>query len=196
MTEQTAEEIEDRLWAEIDKGRFGMLGLVGQSMHFQPMTAFTERPEGKIWFFTYRDSDLARKVGDGAKAMFVVQSKDQDMQACVGGLLTQDHDVDRIETFWGPMIAAWFPEGREDPRLTLLRFDCSDAATWTSSGLSPGCSRRVCDSLSDALLSWIACLLKWSSSWSVRSRDSSAGTRSKGTAKRPMTSSKDPPASS
>jgi general stress protein 26 len=130
VTELTTEEIEDRLWAEIDKGRFGMLGLVGQSMHFQPMTAFTEKTEGKIWFFTYKDSDLARKIGDRAKAMFVVQSKDQDMQACVGGVLSIDHDVDRIEEFWGPMIAAWFPEGKEDPRLTLLRLDCSDAQVW------------------------------------------------------------------
>ena len=126
----SSDEIEDRLWAEIDKSRFGMLGLIGQGMHVQPMTAFAEKPEGKIWFFTYRDTDLARRAGDGSRAMFIVQSKDQSLQACVGGLLSQDRDPDRIEKFWDPMIAAWFPEGKQDPRLTLLRLDCTDAQVW------------------------------------------------------------------
>ena len=102
MSEHSQEEIEDRLWREIDKGRFGMLGLVGeQTQHFQPMTAFVERDDGQIWFFTYRDTELARGVGshrhEGAEAMFVIQSKDQDVQACIGGRLVEDHDQDRIE---------------------------------------------------------------------------------------------------
>ncbi|HET9159591.1 MAG TPA: pyridoxamine 5'-phosphate oxidase family protein [Caulobacteraceae bacterium] len=130
MTEHSIEEIEDRLWAEIDKGRFGMLGLSGSRMHFQPMTAFAEKVDGKIWFFTHRDTDLARRVGDGAQAMFIVQAKDQDLQACVGGLLVEDRDRDRIDKYWDPMIAAWFPEGKQDEGLTLLRLDCHDAQVW------------------------------------------------------------------
>jgi hypothetical protein len=28
------------------------------------------------------------------------------------------------------MVSAWFPEGKDDPRLTLIRMDLSDAAVW------------------------------------------------------------------
>jgi general stress protein 26 len=123
-------DVQDRLWKEIKKQRFGMLGLAEARQHYQPMTAFSEPETGQLWFFTARDSDLARAIGEGAKAMFIIQAKDQDIQACLGGQLTLDHDEARIDKYWGPMVAAWFPEGRADARLTLIRMDLSDAAVW------------------------------------------------------------------
>ncbi len=127
-------ELEVRLWKEIENARYGMLGLVGRSpaQHFQPMTAFCEPDNGQIWFFSRSDTDLARAVTEGADAMFVVQAKDQGLQACVGGRLAQQIDRTRIEQYWGPIVAAWYPEGKDDPRLTLLRFDLSDAQVWLS----------------------------------------------------------------
>ena len=127
-------ELEVRLWKEIEKARYGMLGLVGRSpaQHFQPMTAFCEPDNGQIWFFSRSDTDLARAVAEGADAMFVVQAKDQGFQACVGGRLAQQADRARIEQYWGPIVAAWYPDGKDDPRLTLLRFDLSDAQVWLS----------------------------------------------------------------
>jgi general stress protein 26 len=124
-------DVEAKLWKEIEKGRFGMLGLVGgQAGHFQPMTAFVEPEGGLIWFFTSITSDLARKAGDGGKAMFVVQAKDQDLQACIGGRLSVDHDAARIDKYWNAIVAAWYPSGKDDPSLTLLRLDCDDAQVW------------------------------------------------------------------
>ncbi|RAK58867.1 hypothetical protein DJ021_03150 [Phenylobacterium hankyongense] len=123
--------VETRLWDEIEKHRTGMLGVVGgEPQHFQPMTAFLERGNGEIWFFTYRDSDLARAAGSGAPSMFVFQLK--DIQACIGGRLSDAHDVDRMDKYWNPVVAAWYPKGRDDPRLTMLRLDCDDAQVWIS----------------------------------------------------------------
>jgi general stress protein 26 len=126
-------EMEQRLWKEIDKGRYGMLGVVGSpTQHFQPMTAFAEPETGEIWFFTRKDTDLARSVMDGADAMFVVQSKDQELQACIGGRLEQRQDRDRIEKYWNAVVAAWYPNGKDDPQLTMLRLDARDAQVWLS----------------------------------------------------------------
>ena len=106
-----------------------MLGLMADGQHFQPMTAFLDREAQQIWFFTYRDTDLAQAVGDGGgHAMFVFQER--DLQACIGGRLTLSHDAERMARFWNPMVAAWYPEGKDDPRLTLLRLDCEDAQVW------------------------------------------------------------------
>jgi general stress protein 26 len=111
-----------------------MLGLTQANQHYQPMTAFAEPEAGALWFFTRDSTDLAKAVGDGAQAMFIVQAKDQDLQACLGGALSLDHDRARIDKYWGPMVAAWFPEGKDDPRLTLIRMDLSDAAVWLTEG--------------------------------------------------------------
>jgi len=124
--------VERRLWDEIERHQTGMLGLVGDTHHFQPMTAFIQRGSKQIWFFTRTDTDLVHQIGGAHQAMFVIQQK--DMQACVGGELVIDPDRARIDKFWNPVVAAWHPEGKTDPRLALLRMDCDDAAVWISQG--------------------------------------------------------------
>ncbi|WP_269716562.1 pyridoxamine 5'-phosphate oxidase family protein [Caulobacter sp. NIBR2454] len=126
--------VEKRLWKEIDDARFGMLGLSNSDQHFQPMTAYGEPETGKIWFFTLKDTDLARAVENGKMAMFTIQSKDGDFQACIGGQLIQQHDRARIDKYWNPIVAAWYPDGKDDARLTLLCLDAEDAAIWISKG--------------------------------------------------------------
>jgi len=127
-------DVEKRLWKELDAARFGMLGLVGSNQHFQPMTAFAEPETGQVWFFTKDDTDLAKSVTDATEAMLVVQSKDQEFQACVGGRLSATRDAARIDKYWNPIVAAWFPDGKDDPHLTLLRLDAKDAELWISKG--------------------------------------------------------------
>jgi general stress protein 26 len=126
--------VEQRLWKELDHARFGMLGLTDSHLHFQPMTAFAEPESGQIWFFTKADTDLAKSAAGGAQAMFIVQAKDQDFQACIGGALSTARDAARIDKYWNPMVAAWFPDGKDDPSLTLLRLDAKDAELWISKG--------------------------------------------------------------
>lgn len=125
------EAVERRLWKEIEDEQIGMLGLVGgEPHHFQPMTAFAEKDTGQIWFFTYKDTDLAEQVAQGGQAMFVFQA--DKLWACIGGQLTLSHDAERMDRFWNPVVAAWYPEGKDDPRLTLLRLDAADAQVWIS----------------------------------------------------------------
>ena len=126
--------VEKRLWKELDDTRFGMLGLVGSHQHFQPMTAFCEPETSQVWFFTKDDTDLAKAVSGGAEAMLILQAKDQDFQACIGGVLSTARDTARIDKYWNPMVAAWFPDGKDDPSLTLLRLDAKDAELWISKG--------------------------------------------------------------
>ena len=127
-------ELEVRLWKEIDKSRFGMLGLAGgRPHHMQPMTAYADQEEGALWFFTKKTSDLVKQTGiEGHSAMFCVMAKDQEFQACVGGELVEDHDRTRIGKYWNAIAAAWFPEGKDDPDLTLLKFTPADAQVWVS----------------------------------------------------------------
>jgi general stress protein 26 len=127
--------VEKRLWAEIDKLHTGMLGIVdGEPQHFQPMTAFSDPDNGRLWFFTRTDTDMARDVAGGRQAMFILQAKDQEMQACIGGELTVRIDRQMLEKFWNPHVAAWYPQGKDDPHLTMLCLACEDARVWISQG--------------------------------------------------------------
>jgi general stress protein 26 len=132
MTHHLSEaEVQDRLWKAIDDHHTGMLGVTGDGHHFQPMTAFVERAANTLWFFTRKDTDLARAV-NGGEASFIFL--DRKLQACIDGRLTLAHDPDRIDRYWNVHVAAWYPDGKEDPMLTLLRLDVTEAAVWIAEG--------------------------------------------------------------
>ncbi len=129
-------KVRERLYKEVDDARFGMLGVIkggADQKHFNPMACYPEPETGKIWFFTKKNTDLVKDSGpQGAMAMFLVVSKDQEFQACIGGQLREQFDRGELEKFWNPHIAAWYPDGKDDPELTMLCFDASDADVWIS----------------------------------------------------------------
>ena len=123
-------DVKKRLWKAIDERHgTGMLGLMDSDQHFQPMTAFVEEDAGQIWFFTRKDTDLARATA-GGMAMFTIQTN--DVQACIGGRLTETFDRARMDKYWNSVVAAWYPNGKDDPNLTMLRLDLEDAEVWIS----------------------------------------------------------------
>jgi general stress protein 26 len=124
-------DVEHLLWDEVERRQVGMLMLVGgPPRHAQPMTAFVERDARQLWFFADLRTELARNIGVGQAAMFVWQQR--DMQACIGGRLSVQHDRSRMDQYWNAVVAAWHPNGRRDPGLTLLAMDCEDALVWIS----------------------------------------------------------------
>jgi general stress protein 26 len=106
--------------------------------HAQPMTAFREAETGTIRFFTRDDTDLARDdgIGGGRSAMFHYGSRDQSVWACIHGELSvQGPDREILDRFWSPVLAAGYPDGKQDRRLTILRLDADDGRVWVSGGL-------------------------------------------------------------
>ena len=130
---KSTDDLEPRLWKEIDEARIVMLGLVGgSSHHLQPMAAFGDEAQGAVWFYAKTDSDMAREVGAGHDAIVSLMAKDMEFQASIHGRLTLSHDRERIDRYWSPFVSAWYPDGKDDPALTLLRLDASDARLWTA----------------------------------------------------------------
>ena len=127
-------ELRTRLYKEIKDAKFGMLGVVGdgEMHHFQPMTCEVEEDTGSIFFFTRDDTDTAKSAAKGCDVMLTIMAKDQEFQACVHGKLTISNDKARIDKFWSPFVAAWFPDGKDDPHLALMKMDGQDARVWVS----------------------------------------------------------------
>ncbi|HZW15235.1 MAG TPA: pyridoxamine 5'-phosphate oxidase family protein [Brevundimonas sp.] len=133
----TVREAEEEFWNHLEESNTGMLGLDQPGYHAQPMTAFREGETGTIWFFTRDDTDLAKDaaVGSGQSAMFHYGSKDQNVWACIQGELSvEGHDREIIDRYWNPVLAAWYPGGKDDPHLTILRFEAGDGRVWVNEG--------------------------------------------------------------
>jgi general stress protein 26 len=128
----TEAELEARFWKALKSDMTGMLGLNGSEPgHDQPMTAQIDAAErGPIWFFSARDVELVRRTGEGAPAHFQFASKGHDLFASVQGRLVPDNDRATIDRLWNPFAAAWYEQGKDDPKLQLLRFEPEEAQIW------------------------------------------------------------------
>lgn len=126
-------ELEKRFWKSLRSDMTIMLGLEGdEDVHPRPMTAQFDGDEnhGPIWFFTSNETELVQAIGGGMAAIATYASKGHDIFATVHGELTIDNDRAVIDRLWNPFVAAWFEGGKDDPKLTLLRFEPGEAEIW------------------------------------------------------------------
>ena len=127
----TPQELEAKFWKSLKSDRTVMLGLDGvEDGHSRPMTAqFEGDAGGPIWFFTSHDNAVVKKLGNGERAIAAFASKDHELFASIKGSLSLDNDRAVIERLWNPFVAAWY-EGKDDPKLALLRLDAEHAEIW------------------------------------------------------------------
>ena len=127
----TPQEIEAKFWKALKSDMTMMLGLDGvEDGHARPMTALLDGERSPMWFFTSTDNAIVRKLGEGNRAIATFASKGHDIFATVHGTLSTDNNPATIDRLWNRHVAAWFPGGKDDPKLALLRLDAERAEIW------------------------------------------------------------------
>jgi general stress protein 26 len=128
-------EVLERFWDELKHSPFLMLGIEGaRDGATQPMTAAFEdqdREAGLLWIFTAKDHDLTRAMGQSDRAIAAYSAKGHDLFASLRGTLQIVNDPATIDRLWSPIVAEWY-EGKNDPKLALVRFQVEDAKVWLS----------------------------------------------------------------
>ncbi len=124
-------ELETKFWKKLASDKTVMIGLAGvDEAHQRPMTGLVEGEKGPIWFYTSKDTDLAEGLTVPKRAIMSFVAKDHDLFASVHGILQIDNDRDMIDHFWNAYVSAWFDKGKDDPMLTLLRFEPDRGEIW------------------------------------------------------------------
>ena len=124
-----SDDIKQSFWKALADSPYVMVGQVGERAHHIPMNAQLDKDaHGAFWFFTATDNRLA----GGGPAMAQFASKGHDLFACIAGTLRPETDRAVLDRLWNNGIAAWYPGGKDDPKLVLLRFDLEDAEIWTA----------------------------------------------------------------
>lgn len=121
------QEIKQTLWKKMADSPFVMIGPADGSTHSEPLTAQLDEDQvDTLFFFAGKDNRLAS--GGPAMAQFV--AKGHDFFACLSGDVRSDNDRAMIDKLWNKQVEAWFPGGKDDPNLALLRFDIDSAELW------------------------------------------------------------------
>ena len=125
MADET--QLKRDLWKRMESSPFLMIGLTGTGEHSEPLTAQLDKDQvDTLWFFVGKDNRLAK--GGQAMAQFV--SKGHDYFDCLSGTARIHNDFAMIDKLWSRQVESWFPGGKDDPNLTLLRFDIDSAELW------------------------------------------------------------------
>jgi general stress protein 26 len=127
----TPQELQERLWKALKSDMTLMLGLDGvEDGQTRPMTAQLEGDTGPIWFFTAKYTDLVQGLSENTRAIAAFASKGHELFASIHGTLSLDNDRTVIDRLWNRYVAAWYEQGKDDPKLALLRLDAERATIW------------------------------------------------------------------
>ena len=98
------------------------------SLYSRPLAVLTDDFSGKVWFFT---QDPSPKTEDVAHDSHVnVSYADGASHISLAGTATVTRDPALIEKFWNPWVEAWFPEGKDDPSVSLLEITADSVEYW------------------------------------------------------------------
>lgn len=120
-------DLKQKFWKTLAASPFVFLELDAAPADAVPMTAQLDKDaDSAIWFFTTRDHALAK--GGPATATFA--SKGHDLFARFSGILSEETSRERFEKHWSRAVESWFPGGKNDPNLLMLRMDLGQAEIW------------------------------------------------------------------
>ena len=105
----------------VSRSRVGMLGTLEQGFaRFRPMSHVDIDDEGKIWFFTSKDSWKAAEIEHTPSVQLIYMNEGDATYIRMDGMayITEDHH--RMKELFNPFVKAWFPKGLKDPSLALL----------------------------------------------------------------------------
>jgi general stress protein 26 len=122
-----------RVWEIARSSGVAMLTIRDPSggMSARPMRALVPAEDGSIWFITDRNSPKVGETEGGADALLTCSNASSGDYVVFRGRLVVVDDREKLKSLWEKGDELFFPDGPEDRRAVLLRFDPSDADYWT-----------------------------------------------------------------
>jgi general stress protein 26 len=100
------------------------------TLRSRPMQTQNEPFDGTLWFFTQASSHKVVEVDHEHQVNLSYAQPSDNRYVSVSGTATLVRDRAKIDQFWTPVLKAWFPKGKDDPDVALLRVDVTKAEYW------------------------------------------------------------------
>lgn len=103
---------------------------VGESHGDRPMNVRQVDDQGNLWFLSASDSSKNQELAFNPSVKLYFQgSKHSDFMQ-LNGHATVSRDRQKIEELWSPVIQTWFTEGKDDPRITVIKVTPTEGYYW------------------------------------------------------------------
>lgn len=104
----------------------------GEREHARPMAIAGIEGANTMWFATSQDAPKSDEIRSDSRASVTLQSDKR--YVALSGRATLVADRAKIDELWKPTWKAWFPNGKDDPNLVLIRLTVEDAEFWDNAG--------------------------------------------------------------
>jgi general stress protein 26 len=125
------DETTDKIWSLIKDARVAMLTSDDDGvLRSRPMVAAQDEFDGTLWFFTRLDSPKVDEVRQDPQVNVAYASASDNSFVSLSGVATVSQDRDQIDKRWNAGAKAWFPKGKDDPEVALLKVSVAHAEYW------------------------------------------------------------------
>jgi general stress protein 26 len=96
----------------------------------RPMSVQNVCDQGNFWFLSAADSEKNREIArDSRVQLFFVNTSKYEFLSLYGNA-TISRDRQKIDEFWSDIAKAWFPKGKDDPRITVIKVTPEEGFYW------------------------------------------------------------------
>ena len=101
-----------------------------QPLQTRPMSVQEVDEEGNFWFLSGRTSHKNLEIGSDPRVQLLFANQGDSEFLSVYGEAKVYADAETIEEIWNPIAKVWFPEGKYDPEITVIKVSTMDAYYW------------------------------------------------------------------
>jgi general stress protein 26 len=135
MTQEKKKAKIEQLKKLIDRVNVAMLTTLKANGEFysRPMNTMQVDDEGSVYFFSDEHTPDMHDVKVNNWVSVTYTNPENNTYVALNGRLFLIDDEEKIKELWVPACKAWFPEGVNDPNLTLIKVETLKAEYWDTS---------------------------------------------------------------
>lgn len=102
-------------------------------LHARPMSTSQIDEHGDIWFFTNEFSGKVDQIEANPQVCLAYSDPGDSTYISVVGNAELVNNEEKMKELWNPILKAWFPQGLDDPKISLLKITPESAEYWDAS---------------------------------------------------------------
>ncbi|MHB0777239.1 pyridoxamine 5'-phosphate oxidase family protein [Halomonas sp. WWR20] len=124
-------EHKQKIWKMIEDIKVGMLVTLDDGVpRARPMHLVQDAYDGTLWFYTRRSAEKTFEAQQEQAVSISFSDQEEGVYVSLTGRAGLSNDRELIDKYWNPFVAAWFPEGKDDPDVALLEIRVEFGEHW------------------------------------------------------------------
>ena len=102
------------------------------TLHSRPMHSQKADEHGDLWFFTKIQSPKITEISRDSEVNLAYSDPDRQHYVSISGKAEIVRDRSKIDAMWSEGMRTWFPDGKDDPTIALIRVHPARGEYWDS----------------------------------------------------------------